>query len=255
MRYIERTLKALYEDGIIAGNDLKRMEEDSIIAIRLVDKNVATSRFIDQLYTVKEAYEYLLNADTAHYKKKILQQCNLNDYITPNLVYDEEKSEAAQKDLLSNISWANGFVLNGQKIIDRGEIVDEQTYNILESLRKEWEKRSDSVQEKRLTLAGQILYVGIFLFCFMAYLELFRADYYERKGTLTLLFALIVFFPVLSSIMVEQNLSSIYVVPFAMIPIIVRVFLDSRTAFMAHVTIICFAPSLYVFHMSLSCYR
>ena len=238
VRYIERTLKALYEDGIIAGNDLKRMEEDSIIAIRLVDKNVATSRFIDQLYTVKEAYEYLLNADTAHYKKKILQQCNLNDYITPNLVYDEEKSEAAQKDLLSNISWANGFVLNGQKIIDRGEIVDEQTYNILESLCKEWEKRSDSVQEKRLTLAGQILYVGIFLFCFMAYLELFRADYYERKGTLTLLFALIVFFPVLSSIMVEQNLSSIYVVPFAMIPIIVRVFLDSRTAFMAHVTII-----------------
>lgn len=238
VRYIERTLKALYEDGIIVGNDLKRMEEDSIIAIRLVDKNVATSRFIDQLYTVKEAYEYLLNADTAHYKKKILQQCNLNDYITPNLVYDEEKSEAAQKDLLSNISWANGFVLNGQKIIDRGEIVDEQTYNILESLRKEWEKRSDSVQEKRLTLAGQILYVGIFLFCFMAYLELFRADYYERKGTLTLLFALIVFFPVLSSIMVEQNLSSIYVVPFAMIPIIVRVFLDSRTAFMAHVTII-----------------
>lgn len=238
VRYIERTLKALYEDGIIAGNDLKRMEEDSIIAIRLVDKNVATSRLIDQLYTVKEAYEYLLNADTAHYKKKILQQCNLNDYITPNLVYDEEKSEAAQKDLLSNISWANGFVLNGQKIIDRGEIVNEQTYNILESLRKEWEKRSDSVQEKRLTLAGQILYVGIFLFCFMAYLELFRADYYERKGTLTLLFALIVFFPVLSSIMVEQNLSSIYVVPFAMIPIIVRVFLDSRTAFMAHVTII-----------------
>ena len=238
VRYIERTLKALYEDGIIAGNDLKRMEEDSIIAIRLGDKNVATSRFIDQLYTVKEAYEYLLNADTTHYKKKILQQCNLNDYITPNLVYDEEKSEAAQKDLLSNISWANGFVLNGQKIIDRGEIVDEQTYNILESLRKEWEKRSDSVQEKRLTLAGQILYVGIFLFCFMAYLELFRADYYERKGTLTLLFALIVFFPVLSSIMVEQNLSSIYVVPFAMIPIIVRVFLDSRTAFMAHVTII-----------------
>ena len=238
VRYIERTLKALYEDGIIAGNDLKRMEEDSIIAIRLVDKNVATSRFIDQLYTVKEAYEYLLNADTTHYKKKILQQCSLNDYITPNLVYDEEKSEAAQKDLLSNISWANGFVLNGQKIIDRGEIVDEQTYNILESLRKEWEKRSDSVQEKRLTLAGQILYVGIFLFCFMAYLELFRADYYERKGTLTLLFALIVFFPVLSSIMMEQNLSSIYVVPFAMIPIIVRVFLDSRTAFMAHVTII-----------------
>lgn len=238
VRYIERTLKSLYDNGIMAGNDLTRIEEDSIIAIRLVDKNLATTRFVDQLYTVKEAYEVLLNSDTTHYKKKILQQCNLNDYITPNLIYDEEKSETAQKDLLSNISWANGFVLNGQKIIDRGEIVDQQTYNILESLRKEWEKRSDSVQEKRLTLAGQILYVGIFLFCFMVYLDLFRGDYYERKGSLTLLFALIVLFPVISSIMVEQNLSSIYVVPFAMIPIIVRIFLDSRTAFMAHITII-----------------
>ena len=238
VRYIERMLKELYRNGIIAGNDLTRMEEDSITAIRTVEQNTATSRLVGQLYTVKDAYEYLLNADTTHYKKKVLQQCNLNNYITPNLIYDEPKSEAAQKDLLSNISYANGFVLNGQKIIDRGEIVDEQTYNILESLRKEWEKRSESLQEKRLTLAGQILYVGIFLFCFMVYLDLFRADYYDRKGSLTLLFALIVLFPVVASVMVSQSLSSIYIVPFAMIPIIVRIFLDSRTAFMAHVTII-----------------
>ena len=238
IRYIERMLKEMYRNGIIAGNDLTRMEEDSITAIRTVEQNTATSRPVGQLYTVKDAYEYLLNADTTHYKKKVLQQCNLNNYITPNLIYDEAKSEAAQKDLLSNISYANGFVLNGQKIIDRGEIVNEQTYNILESLRKEWEKRSDSLQEKRLTLAGQILYVGIFLFCFMVYLDLFRADYYERKCSLSLLFALIVLFPVIASVMVSQSLSSIYIVPFAMIPIIVRIFLDSRTAFMAHVTII-----------------
>ena len=238
IRYIERMLKEMYRNGIIAGNDLTRMEEDSITAIRTVEQNTATSRPVGQLYTVKDAYEYLLNADTTHYKKKVLQQCNLNNYITPNLIYVEAKSEAAQKDLLSNISYANGFVLNGQKIIDRGEIVNEQTYNILESLRKEWEKRSDSLQEKRLTLAGQILYVGIFLFCFMVYLDLFRADYYERKGSLSLLFALIVLFPVIASVMVSQSLSSIYIVPFAMIPIIVRIFLDSRTAFMAHVTII-----------------
>ena len=238
IRYIERMLKEMYRNGIIAGNDLTRMEEDSITAIRTVEQNTATSRPVGQLYTVKDAYEYLLNADTTHYKKKVLQQCNLNNYINPNLIYDEAKSEAAQKDLLSNISYANGFVLNGQKIIDRGEIVNEQTYNILESLRKEWEKRSDSLQEKRLTLAGQILYVGIFLFCFMVYLDLFRADYYERKGSLSLLFALIVLFPVIASVMVSQSLSSIYIVPFAMIPIIVRIFLDSRTAFMAHVTII-----------------
>ena len=225
----------MYRNGIIAGNDLTRMEEDSITAIRTVEQNTATSRPVGQLYTVKDAYEYLLNADTTHYKKKVLQQCNLNNYITPNLIYDEAKSEAAQKDLLSNISYANGFVLNGQKIIDRGEIVNEQTYNILESLRKEWEKRSDSLQEKRLTLAGQILYVGIFLFCFMVYLDLFRADYYERKGSLSLLFTLIVFYSVVTAFMVTHNLFNVYIIPYAMLPIIIRVFLDSRTAFLTHV--------------------
>lgn len=116
IRYIERMLKEMYRNGIIAGNDLTRMEEDSITAIRTVEQNTATSRPVGQLYTVKDAYEYLLNADTTHYKKKVLQQCNLNNYITPNLIYDEAKSEAAQKDLLSNISYANGFVLNGQKL-------------------------------------------------------------------------------------------------------------------------------------------
>ncbi len=238
LHHINQILERIYEDGIVSGNDMERLEKDSCVVVRLVDKNIAISRFVAQLYTVQEAYEYVLNADTAHYKPNILQQCNLNDYITPNLVYDKEKSETARADLLSTLSWANGYVLNGQKIIDRGEIVDEQTYNILESLCKEWEKREDSVREKRLTLAGQVLYVSIFLFCFFFYLELFRKDYFELKGTLTLLFVLIVSFPVVSSVIVVQNLTSIYVVPFVMVPIIVRVFLDSRTAFMVHLIII-----------------
>ncbi len=238
LRYIERTLKDIYATGILAAAELDRIREDSIRDIRLVEQNMATSLPVDRFYTVKQAYEQLLDADTLRYNRAILQQCNLNDYLLPNIVYDEEKSEAAQKDLLSSLSWASGYVLNGQKIIDRGEIVNEHTYNILESLRKEWEKRSDSVQEKRLTLAGQVLYVSLFLLCFMIYLELFRGDYFQRKGSLTLLFILIVLFPVVASIIVAENLMSIYVVPFAMIPIIIRIFLDSRTAFVAHVVII-----------------
>lgn len=238
MRHIERTLRSIYEDGILSGTDLERIQADSIHALRLVEKNLAMSRPIAQCYSVKRAYERLLNADTLRYNKKVLQQCNLNNYLQPNLIYDAEKSKTAREDLLSNVSWASGFVLNGQKIIDRGEIVDERTYNILESLRKEWAKRSDSVQERRLTLAGQWLYVSIFLCCFMIYLDLFRKDYYRHKGSLSLLFLLIVFFPVISALIVANNLTSIYIVPFAMVPIIVRIFLDSRTAFMAHVTII-----------------
>ena len=238
IRHIERTLKFIYEKGILSVDDYQLVTEDSIQNIMLVDKNMATLQETDQLFTVKGAYEFLLNSDTAHFNKRILQSCNLNHYLTSNISYDLEKSEAALQDEMSKISPARGIVLNGQKIIDRGEIINEQTYDILRSLQQAWEKKSGSVKEIRLTLMGQTLVVGVLVLCFMIYLELFRKDYYQRKRSVLLLFALIVFFPIILSIMVEQNISNVYVIPMAMIPIIIGIFLDSRTAFMAHTTIV-----------------
>ena len=238
IRHIERTLKYIYEKGILSVDDYQLVTEDSIQNIMLVDKNMATLQETDQLFTVKGAYEYLLNSDTAHFNRRILQSCNLNHYLTSNISYDLEKSEAALQDEMSKISPARGVVLNGQKIIDRGEIINEQTYDILRSLQQAWEKKSGSVKEIRLTLMGQTLVVGVLVLCFMIYLELFRKDYYQRKRSVLLLFALIVFFPIILSIMVEQNISNVYVIPMAMIPIIIGIFLDSRTAFMAHTTIV-----------------
>ena len=238
LRYIERTLKRIYERGVLSVQDAQLLAEDSIQHIRLVDKNVATNQEVNELFTVKGAYEYLLNADTLHYNKRVLQTCNLDNYLTSNVTYDLEKSEAALQELLSRVVWGKGLVQPGQKIIDRGEIINEDTYDILRSLRQEWEKRSESVQEIHMTFMGQALLVSILILCFMIYLELFRKEYYGRKRSVLLLFALIVFFPVALSIMVEQNMSNVYIVPLAMIPIIIGIFLDSRTAFMAHTVII-----------------
>lgn len=69
----------------------------------------------------------------------------------------------------------------------------------------------------------------------MTYLALFRRDYYQKKGSLGLLFFLIISFPVISAIMVAHAFMSVYIVPFTMLPMIIRIFLDSRTAFMAHI--------------------
>ena len=238
LRHIEHALSHIYERGILSANDAQILTEDSIQEVLLVDKNIAKSQPCKLLFTTKEAYEYLLNSDTLHFSKRILQACNLNNYLAPNISYDPDKSETAKQELLSNIAWASGMVMNGQKIIDRGEIINAHTYDILCSLQKEWEKRSESTQEIRLTFAGQVLLVSIFVICFIFYLELFRKEYYERQRSVLLLFSLIVCFPVVLSIMVEQNVSNVYIIPLAMIPIIIGIFLDSRTAFVAHTTIV-----------------
>lgn len=235
---IEKMLKEMYKLGIISGSDMSILRGDSIKTFRLVNNTTASSHNVSQLTTVKEAYEKIMSSTSFQLIRTLLQKCNLNNYLTPNVEFDKERSDIAKKDLLSTISGASGYVISGQKIIDRGEIVNEGTYNILQSLKKEWSKKSDSPQEIRMTIGGQILFVSIFILCFMIYLELFRKNYYQHKGGLTLLFALVMFFPVLTSLMVDQNLFTVYIIPFAMVPIIVRVFLDSRTAFMIVCTII-----------------
>lgn len=214
---------------------LARLHKDSILSIQIVYQNTSILQSISEIYSTKRAYEALVNSDTVHFSKTLLQRCNLNNYLTVNLIYDANKSETAKKDLLSGVSFAKGFVMNGQKIIDRGEIINQQTYNILKSLQREWDKRNETTTEKRLTLFGQILFVSILIGCFMIYLALFRRDYYDKKGSLSILFFLIIFFPVISSLMVSHPFMSVYIVPFTMLPMIVRIFLDSRTAFMAHI--------------------
>ena len=233
--HIERLLRLVYQEGLISPTDFNQLQQDSLRQLRIVEHNTSRLQDLQDVNTYKQAYEQLINADTIHYSRRLLQLCNLHTYLQPNLVYDAKKSESAKKDLLESISWANGFVMNGQKIIDRGEIVDELTYNILRSLEKESNRRGETVTERRLTLAGQSLFVVLFIGVFFIYLELFRSDYYQKRGSVTLLLSLMLLFSVLSSLIVEHALMSIYIVPFAMLPLIIRIFLDSRTAFMAHV--------------------
>ena len=238
IRHIEKILSEVYRAGILSTEELGQLHKDSTSAIMVINDKLASQRDIDKLYSVKQAYAYLLTADTMHYQPNILRQCSLNEYLSPNLTYDVQRTETAKKEVLDNYSWANGIVLSGQKIIDRGEIVNQETYNILESLRKESIQRSESIGQKRLMLAGQVLYVSIFMLCFMLYLDLFRKDYYNRKGSLSLLFALIMFYCVVTAIMVANNIFNVYIIPYAMLPIIIRVFLDSRTAFLTQVVTI-----------------
>lgn len=233
VRFLERTLSEIYRAGIVSTEELDKLHKDSISSIMVINDKMASHQPTEKVYSVKDAYHYILTADSSRYRPEVLRQCSLNEYLFPNLTYDEQRTETAREEILNDYSWANGIVLSGQKIIDRGEIVNQETYSILESLRKESIKRSESIGQKRLILVGQILFTGIFMLCFMLYLELFRKDYYKRKGSLSLLFVSITFYCVLTAIMVANNIFNVYIIPYAMLPVIIRVFLDSRTAFTA----------------------
>ena len=235
---VANRLRELYGKGIMNNTDFTRLHQDSSRMIRIINGKDAASAAVSDLYSVASAYEQIFQDESLAKHKDILQKCNLNDYISSNLTYDKERSEASLNELRNSIALASGIVQRGQKIVDRGDIVDKKTYNILMSYKKETERREEGKKGLSLVIVGQVLYVMILIACFTIYLTLFRKDYFEKARSTAMLYSLIVLFTVIASLMVEHSVLHVYIVPFAMVPIFIRVFMDSRTAFMAHFTMI-----------------
>ncbi len=229
-------LQSIYDSGIIGSNDLERLQLDSISIIMLIEQSWARPAMVSDLYTVQQAYESLMTVDTSRIGRYALQHSNLNDYITPNMSYDAAKSEAVRREALEAISPNSGVILTGQKIIGPGEMVDEEQYQILTSYRNELNKRIDE-RGIQMTLIGQILLVTLLIGAFLVYLINYRRSYlYERNKLLFLATQLIVFPGIASWIMTSGN--GLMIIPFAMAPVMISVFLDARTAFMTHMVII-----------------
>ena len=241
---VANRLRILYAQGIMNSSEYARLHQDTTQIIRVVSGKNAVSMPITKVNSVISAYEQIFLDPSLANHRDILKKCNLNDYLTPNLIYDKERSEASLNDLSNSIALASGLVQRGQKIIDRGDIVDSKTYNILQSYEKEMQRREEGNARISLTIMGQILLVFILISCFTIYLTLFRKDYFDKMRSTAMLYALIIIFVVMASMMVKNNILHVYILPFAMVPIFIRVFMDSRTAFMAHSIMILICASI-----------
>ena len=224
---ISNRIHSLYQQGIMEQEEYTKLHKDTTQMIRVVYGKEASSISILEVYSAKTAYEQLFTEDQLSVLRPILQKCNLNTYIMPNLIYDQERSETSKNDLLSGIALASGLVQKGQKIVGRGEIVTEKTY-----------------RHNQISLLGQILYVTILMVCFTLYLTLYRKDYFEKPRSIAMLYTLIIIFVLLTALFMRNSFIHIYILPYAMVPIIIRVFMDSRTAFMTHAIMILISATM-----------
>lgn len=233
-RYLRQSLKELYEGGIISSSQLNGLMRDKIQHIRLLENNVSRQRAVSGLRTVRQAYEYVLDQAADDDVRKHLRASNINNYLLENMVYDTLTSQKVKEELLQNISLSNGLVQAGERIVDRGEIITPQTYNILRSLEMVDMKMSQSSRQQSLTLLGQVLMTLILLGSVLLFLYLFRPEMYHRLRDVEVVFLMITTMVVLCAFLSSFRVLSIYIVPFAMVPIVIRTFLDSRVAYFTH---------------------
>ncbi|MBO4800857.1 MAG: HDIG domain-containing protein [Bacteroidaceae bacterium] len=233
--YIESHFREIYDRGIITNDDQVMLQKDSTQAVKIYEGIGALSQPVSMLFSQKTAYEYIIHdADSAGLSRAKLQRLNLNHYLEPNLVYDKEKSESEWGALMNSLSPSSGMVLAGQNVIDRGEIINERTFQILKSYERTLAARADNSRPNNMVLLGQILYVAIITLAMLLFFNLFRRDYIVNPRCIILILCLAAVYPLLTSFLVRHTLLTVYIIPYAMLPIFVRVFMDSRTAFMVH---------------------
>lgn len=235
LNHVDKMLRGVYEAGIVPSADLSQMAKERTPGVRVVEGTEAVTRPITELYSTRSAYEYIVYADTINFPRELLARCNINEYLSPNLSIDSAKTSAVREDLLAAVSPASGMVQSGQRIIDRGEIISAEQYKILQSFERETVRRNDPSKGMWQVVTGQVIFVLCVIVAFVFYLRLFRREYLRSPHSILLLSSLIAIFPLITYAMVDQKFLNVYMVPYAMVPIFVRIFMDSRTAFMTMV--------------------
>lgn len=241
MNHAAKLLEEVYAHGIVESDYYNKFKERKTPGVRIVNGTSATMQNIADIYSTRTAYQFLMENEPEKYQRDIMARLHLNDYLEPNLIYDSMRTHSAREEVLAGVTATSGMVLGGERIIDRGELVTEYKYNVLESLKAESQNVDSSFRSKALVSVGQgglvILLFGILLL----FLFLFRKDLLDEPHTINLLIWTITFFCVCSCLFVKYQFFSVYMIPFAIAPIFFRIFIDTRTAYMGHIVMVIIA--------------
>jgi len=237
--YIRKKLQEVYEEGIMRSEDYDRIAASVTGGLRLKEGNMADSRNVESFFTIRSAYEKVLDDLPESMDVELLRSADINDYIRENIIFDAATSEKAEKEFIQQIDISRGMVQLGQRIIDQGEIVDAHTYNILSSLKRVTEERSGGAGKNSEIIVEQLMLILLMFGSFYMYLLFFRPNEYRNRKHVVFMVLLIVIFLLLTAVTVRFELFSVFIIPYAIVTILIRTFIDSRTAlFTSLITVI-----------------
>lgn len=238
MQYIEKSLVKLYKKGIISPQRMDELKKDGYTRVKVLENNVARSAYVSDFFTIKTAYEFIINNCPSKLDKAILQSCDINNYLTENITYDQAMTDKVREDKLQSVSLANGMVQAGERIVDRGEIIDNHTYNVLRSLKTVHESKAGGTGRQSLIVTGLFILVFGIMLCYWLYLWSFRPKILHNRRNVLFLVLCIFVSCMMTEMVVTYGLFNIYILPYAIVPIVVRTFFDSRTALFTQLVIV-----------------
>lgn len=234
-KHVVSMLDSVYKKGVMLSTTYDSLQNLGTSYIRIIQGNEAKIVPFDRVLSLHEAYQFIVSHNKAGFTNRDIRALNINTLLAENLSYDSMKSEEELQAAYETMNSSLGFVRVNEKIVDRGDVVTPEIYLKLKSYEAVINHRAEETGRSGILLWGQIgMVLSVFLLL-MGYLSVFRKDYIEKPRSAILSFSIVVFFCVMAYILVSRHLFHVFVIPCCMVPIIVRVLMDSRTAFIFHV--------------------
>lgn len=245
-------LRNIYKAGILPQSVASYKELTGKAEIMQIRGNKAVKIPVVSIFSIKSAYQEFsdtIRKSTGKYYSEIARKINLSDFITENLYYDDKLNQQEKRQLLDKLSVTKGMVQAGERIIFQGDLVGQEKFMILESLKQAYEtKRGDNI-EYFLVISGRLVVISSLIILMFLYLLFYRRELFDHKLKLSFIIMMIVSMVFMAAFATKVKSLNIYMVPMAILPILIRIFFDSRTAiFSLLVTTLLigyFAPNSY----------
>lgn len=235
-KQLENLINETLDDGII---DISKNElsNDEITIRNLRDRTERTVNLVN-VRSLSEAREYAAYRLSRSYYEEIADAGSdiFSQVIKPNLIYNEEQTQARIEEALAEISSSKGAVAQGEVIIRKGDIVTKEKYNRLRSL-AEARAQNASALERWLNYGGDLLAVVSIITIFFFYLYLYRRWIFKNNAMLLLVLIALSIICISSSITYGLDNVSPYLVPVAVAPIILTIIFDSRVGLLSTITL------------------
>ncbi len=196
---------------------------------------------LGQLFNIRSAEQFIRRSLTEmrNEPEADLIERLVIGYMVQNILYDDEKTEQEKQAALGRIMPTRGMIQRGERIISTGDLVNAEKMLVLDSYRREHEAQFGSPKTYLGIVAGQVILVSISMTVFFLFLLIFRPNVFQHPTKVIFLLLNLLLMVILTSYVVRNHPDFINLIPLCLIPIIVRIFFDTRLALFVHlVTII-----------------
>lgn len=224
-------LNEIYSYGVLPPN-YKHSGNKSIF---LIQDQIEISTEISQLFSSEALFEFINNKlkETQFITYEDFFKDLFFDLIIPNVTLDKDFFITAEKEALQNISRSKGFIASGDFIIAEGGLVNDEAYEILNSLRKEFTLQQDRRNSFFIVFGYAILIILIYAILLL-FIYNYRYDIYEDNRKLTFIFFNVLIVIIAFTLTINYNTNYVFAVPICILPLIIKAFFDSRLGLYTH---------------------